>query len=81
MPSFEHKENSGSLFRNERKTTENQPDYRGSCLINGVALEIAAWVKESNTGTKYFSFKFQEPRVKQEAKGSAQEISQEDVPC
>lgn len=62
MAGYEHKDNGGSLFRNDRKEKETHPDYRGSCLVNGVKMEIAAWIKESSSGTKFMSLKFSEPR-------------------
>ena len=57
---FEHKDFTGTLFRNDRKTGK-QPDYRGECKIRGEMYEIGAWVKESTHGKKYFSFQFSEP--------------------
>lgn len=62
MAGYEHKDNGGSLFRNDRKEKETHPDYKGSCLVNGVKMEIAAWIKESSSGTKFMSLKFSEPR-------------------
>lgn len=62
MAGYEHKDNGGSLFRNDRKEKDTHPDYKGSCLVNGVKMEIAAWIKESSSGTKFMSLKFSEPR-------------------
>jgi len=64
MP-YEHKPNSGSLFKNEKKEKPNQPDYRGSCVITpdmvGKQIDIAAWLKESKNGKKFMSLAFSEP--------------------
>ena len=60
---METKLNSGAIFKNN-KTKETQPDYRGKVNVNGKDMEISLWVKESKTGTKYFSASFQEPYVK-----------------
>jgi uncharacterized protein (DUF736 family) len=60
---FEIKNNSGSLFKNN-KTSETQPDYRGKVKVNNVEMDVSLWVKESAKGTKYFSASFQEPFVK-----------------
>ena len=57
--SFEHKENSGSLFKNDRRETENHPNYKGDGLINGKEVWISAWVKETTTGSKFMSISFQ----------------------
>lgn len=48
------KEGNGSLFKNDRKTTENHPDYTGSIMVNGKEHWFSAWVKEGQKG-KYFS--------------------------
>jgi uncharacterized protein (DUF736 family) len=51
-------EKRGSLFRNDRKDKDSQPDYNGTCQIEGVEYYMNAWVKESKAGKKYFSFSF-----------------------
>jgi len=60
---YESKNNAGAIFKNN-KTKESQPDYRGKVKVNDKEMEISLWVKESQTGTKYFSASFQEPFVK-----------------
>jgi hypothetical protein len=49
--------NSGSLFKNDRKQQENQPDYTGSWTdANGVEHWLSCWLKESpKTGKKFMS--------------------------
>lgn len=47
--------NSGALFRNDKKETENHPDYRGSLNVGGTDMWISAWLKTSKKGTKYMS--------------------------
>jgi len=32
---YEQKNNSGSLFRNDKKLTEKQPDYNGTVKVDG----------------------------------------------
>ena len=48
------KEGSGSLFKNDHKTTENHPDYTGSIMVNNREHYLSAWVKEGTKG-KFFS--------------------------
>jgi hypothetical protein len=55
--SFEHKEGSGSLFRNDRKQPgEKTPDYRGEIKLNGEIIKIAGWIREGQRG-KFLSLK------------------------
>lgn len=48
----------GSLFKNDKDGNEARPDYTGTCQIGGVEYRMAAWLKESASGKKYMSFKF-----------------------
>lgn len=56
---YEQRDNSGSLFKNDKKTTDTQPDYRGEAMVNGQMMWMSAWVKTSAKGTKFMSFSFQ----------------------
>lgn len=56
--SYQQRENTGSLFPNDRKTADNQPDFKGTALINGVTYEIGAWKKTSTTGKEFTSLSF-----------------------
>jgi uncharacterized protein (DUF736 family) len=81
---METKLNSGAIFKNT-KTKDTQPDYRGKVNVNGKDMEVSLWVKESKTGTKYFSASFQEPYVKpvsQETinQNNAQDLADNDLP-
>ena len=57
------KNNSGSLFKNDKKQTEKQPDYNGTIKVDGKEYKLAAWIKESKSGMKYFSISAQEVNV------------------
>ena len=81
---METKLNSGAIFKNS-KTKDTQPDYRGKVNVNGKDMEVSLWVKESKTGSKYFSASFQEPYVKpvsQETinQNTAQDLADNDLP-
>ena len=61
---METKNNSGAIFKNDKKTAETHPDYKGKVTVNGKEMEVALWLKTSQAGMKYFSATFQEPYVK-----------------
>jgi hypothetical protein len=52
---YEQKDNSGSLFQNKEKRSENFPDYSGSVRIEGADWWISGWKKQSKDGTTYLS--------------------------
>ena len=54
------KDNSGALFKNDRKQTDQHPDYTGKCVVGGVEYYMNAWLNESKNGTKYMNFSFKE---------------------
>lgn len=55
--SYTPKDGHGSLFKNDKGDNPARPDYRGDAMINGVHMEIAAWLKEGKKG-KYMSLSF-----------------------
>lgn len=64
--------NTGRLFKNDRKQSDKHPDYKGDAKIDGVEMWVSAWVKEvqngDNAGKKFFSMSFQ---PKDEQRGSS----------
>jgi hypothetical protein len=57
---YELKEMQGSLFKNNKKTTELQPDYTGKIKVNGVELQLSAWVAKTKAGETYLNIKAKE---------------------
>lgn len=75
------RDNSGVLFKNDKKAKENQPDMTGSIVINGQKLRLAAWKRESN-GKGYLSISVSEFAALEPAKANGyqpQEL-EEDIP-
>ena len=54
---YEQRDNSGSLFKNTYKQRDNQPDYTGNAVIDGLDYRLSAWVKDGSKG-KFFSLSF-----------------------
>lgn len=50
MSGYEQKDGNGALFKNDRKESDNHPDYKGDCKVGGVDYWISAWIKEGKKG-------------------------------
>ncbi|MGA1670401.1 MAG: hypothetical protein ACO39X_04965 [Candidatus Nanopelagicaceae bacterium] len=51
---------SGVLFKNDYKTDEKHPDYKGKGEYKGVTFDLAAWVRQGKSGS-FLSIKFSKP--------------------
>ena len=67
---YQQKDNSGSLFKNDRKESDTHPDYKGPALIGGIEHWLDAWINETSDGRKYMSVKFK-PKDAQGGGGTA----------
>ncbi len=71
---------SGVLFKNDKKGNEKRPDYRGTAVIDGVDLNISAWIKASQkTGDKFMSLRF-EPKQNAPKKATRAPVMDESDP-
>lgn len=50
MSTYEQRDNSGSLFKNDRRDKDSQPNARGKAMIDGVMFEVSAWTKQGKNG-------------------------------
>jgi hypothetical protein len=79
-------ENKGALFRNERKTRDEQPGWRGSAKVDGKEYWISCWVNTAgpqakNPGSKYMSLRFDPKEVEFESAGAnGSDSFDDDVP-
>lgn len=71
MNQYEQKDNDLVLFKNDKKETDNHPDYKGSGMVNGAEVWVSGWVNTSKSGVKYMSIKTQNKDAVQNA-GMAQ---------
>lgn len=63
---YEQKDNSGTLFKNDRREKDTHPHATGTALIDGVEYWVSAWTKEGQKGRfQSLAFKRKEPRADQ----------------
>tara|TARA_R100000655_G_scaffold53587_1_gene91562 strand:+ start:1106 stop:1339 length:234 start_codon:yes stop_codon:yes gene_type:complete len=74
---YEHKENKGSLFTNEKKDKDTHPDHTGQINVAGTLYNISAWDNKSKSGKKYFGLSVSIPKPKEEKKETS---SQDELP-
>lgn len=78
---FEQKEGGGSLFKNDYKTPgDSKPDYKGSALINGVEMDIAAWIKKPEGKKSFFSLSIKPKADRSSAPASSTPTNEDDLP-
>ena len=61
---YEMKDNTGSLFKNDRREKDTHANARGSAMIDGVEYWVDAWTNTTNAGDKYQSLKFKRKDAK-----------------
>lgn len=78
MP-FEQRDLSGALFKNDRRTKESQPHYRGNCKIDGTEYWVSGWIKTpQGGGDKYMSLAF--TAKDQQGGGASTSFDDDDIP-
>lgn len=59
MSDYEQKDNSGVLFKNDKKESDRHPDYKGNIRVAGVDYWLSSWINTSKSGQKYMSVSVQ----------------------
>lgn len=65
---FQEKQNQGVLFKNEQKSSDNSPAYKGRINVGGTTYWLAAWVKDAKDNRKYMSLSVTPMDAKPETK-------------
>ena len=47
---YEQRDNSGTLFRNDKREKDSQPNATGTAMVDGVEYYVSAWTKEGRNG-------------------------------
>ena len=69
------RDGSGILFKNNKKESDNHPDYKGEMTVAGVEYRLSAWIKQGNTG-KFMSLAL----TPKNAEGAAAKPTSSDAP-
>tara|TARA_Y100001938_G_C7730252_1_gene254254 strand:- start:83 stop:337 length:255 start_codon:yes stop_codon:yes gene_type:complete len=59
MP-YEIKDDTFTIFDNDNKTKDTQPDYTGQGKVGGREVKVAGWKKVGQSGKEYVSFKVED---------------------
>lgn len=65
--SYQPKEGSGALFKNDKGDNPSRPDYRGDVMVGGVVYEISGWIKPlpSDAEKKFMSLSAKPKQARQ----------------
>jgi hypothetical protein len=61
---FEQKNDSGSLWINDRKQGDSHPDRTGSALIDGRPYYVNGWLRKTKDGQPYLALSFKAKEAK-----------------
>ena len=78
---MENRDNTGVLFKNDRKDSEKQPDYKGSLIVNGQDYWLSAWIKEGKS-RKFMGLALspKEPQEKPSERSKSTGFDDEEIP-
>jgi hypothetical protein len=68
---FTPKDNTGSIWANDKKENDTHPDRTGSIMVNGVEFWLSGWLRKTKDGKPFMSLSV---RPKTEAPGPKPEL-------
>ena len=79
---YEQRDNSGSMFKNNRKETEKHADMTGDVMIDGKLYWINGWRKVDKNGNPWYSFSFRtkEARQDQSSQQQTRRVPDDEIP-
>lgn len=72
MSQYQIRDQSGSAFKNQRKTSDSHADFTGEGLVNGQPVWINIWAKTDKNGNPWYSVSFKNKQPKQDAKDESE---------
>jgi hypothetical protein len=76
---YEKRDNSGSLFKNNRKRSETDPTLSGSIMVSGQEFWINGWTKTKDDGEKWISLSVRPKESRNDAPSKVQPEPTEDA--
>lgn len=72
--SYQPKDGSGAMFKNDKGDNPARPDYRGDLMVGGVVYELSAWIKPlaSDASKKFMSINAKPKQQRQESRAQPQ---------
>jgi hypothetical protein len=61
---YEQRDNSGSIFVNDRKEKDTHPDRTGTAMIDGAMYYVSGWLKQGSKG-QFLSLAFKRKEEQQ----------------
>jgi hypothetical protein len=78
---YKHKEGRGSLFKNNYKDKETQPDLKGTMTdLDGNEFDLSAWEGTTQAGDFKLSIQVSKPYIKDEGKSGDTSEEKDNLP-